>query len=504
MSHPELVGDLQERLRLRVGLAEILGATAGPVTETPWWAEHASLVADLASSLDAVGGTREIADVAGDHAGLISDLAGAIDTQSGLTKVMGSTGVPPPEAAGVPAISDVERIRLLFGQPQRHLEVAMKDLESIRDNLTRAGGRSHADLPERLAACRTLLGGLQPAGEEDRPAEAPARTRVATTGVGPVSAAVIAPDGTWLAANDGGQLKIWDRRGTFLRQIDSAYNPSALAVSRDGGALVTIRDGHTVEVWNTSTGSRLRAFEVSVDAGGRWISPGAHPPVVTPDGRWMAAVTPGPVLIWDLHTGAPYRQISRLMHLPVALTGTYLAAVETDGHLRTRDLTTGGNLHGDLGDGSLFDRLVFSPDGGLLAGFAVDGRVVLWNVAESVVLATVWLAVNSVQRAAVAPDGSWIAILFDEEDANGLRWRRARICHTATGGLWITLPRTRTPGEDLYAAPDATWLAVRSPEERNPRITAGHRRPAHPRATDRPPDGRGDRRHPPPVRRGRA
>ena len=344
------------------------------------------------------------------------------------------------------------------------------------------------------------------------------RVRATLTGTGRVRAVAVAPDGSWLAAvGDDGMVGIWDaatgkERATLTGHIGGVH---AVAVAPDGSWLVTGggREDRTARIWDTATGQErvtltghigggVRAVAVAPD-GSRLVTvsglsdekvriwdaatgrvratltgTGSVTAVaVAPDGSWLVTGggweefgERGRVRIWDAATGRVRATLTshlRYVHtVAVAPDGSWLAAVGARGRARIWDAATGQERATLTGhSGGMWDTLTshigyvraaaVAPDGSWLAVVGARGRARIWDAATGRVRATLTSYLPYVRAVAVAPDGSWLVTV------GGREWgdQTVRIWDAATGRVRATL--TGTGGVTAVAvAPDGSWLAA--------------------------------------------
>ncbi len=117
LAHAALLGDLAVALRLEPGLEHILAksvpepqvprrseADTTPDADTPYRDQHANLTADLAEVLPLSRGVTDILDTASGHASLVADLTTTIDTTHGLAAIL----APPVSAEPTSSIMKVQ------------------------------------------------------------------------------------------------------------------------------------------------------------------------------------------------------------------------------------------------------------------------------------------------------------------------------------------------------------------------------------------------------------
>ena len=153
-------------------------------------------------------------------------------------------------------------------------------------------------------------------------------------------------------------IRLWDTTtGNVVRTLASG-GASSLAFSPDGTILVGGIAGAGVRLWDVASGSELTNLPIT--------APGTSVRVaVSPDGRWIGALSSAGLQIWSLHT---YASVAAFAVDPLAVT----FAFSRDGN----SVITGGakvNVYA-VSDGSLLYQLgdrtyivAVSPDGTRLA-----------------------------------------------------------------------------------------------------------------------------------------
>ena len=123
----------------------------------------------------------------------------------------------------------------------------------------------------------------------------PCLRRVLTGHQGAVTAVVLAPDGSWLAAASGREVRIWDPATGQVRAILPAGGYRFMLATAPDGSWLAAASGREVRVWDPATGEA------------RAILPGHKRRVssmaTAPDGSWLAAASGREVRVWDPATG---------------------------------------------------------------------------------------------------------------------------------------------------------------------------------------------------------
>jgi WD40 repeat protein len=258
-------------------------------------------------------------------------------------------------------------------------------------------------------------------------------TAQADRGAGKVTGIAFLAGGRSLAAADlSGRLDIWDTAGltrtaTLLEPYEfpvvSSRSVWTLAVAPDGRRFA-IGDGKGVQLWSVDSGKPIALLgaehEVTVVA-------------FSPDGQIIAVGLPGgpkTVLLWDWSTVRPIRTwlgdepVTALAWSP---DGDVLAVATRNGEIHSIQLydpRDAGERHPFTAQaGTRSNRLVFSPDGAILAGAGSDGTVRLWQVDGGSEIASIRLG-TEVECVDWAPGGAALAVGFDTYVAELLLKRR--------------------------------------------------------------------------------
>jgi WD40 repeat protein len=273
-----------------------------------------------------------------------------------------------------------------------------------------------------------------------------------------VTAAAVAPDGSWLATgHSGGTARIWEPDTGRVRAVLKGHTRevTAVAVAPDGSWLATGSGDHTVRIWDAATGRE----RVVLEAHSRRIPAVA----VAPDGSWLATSSGDrAVRIWDLTTGRERTVLQghdrEVTAVAVAPDGSWLATGSDDHTVRIWDAATGREravLEGHTGP---VEAISVAPDGSWLATCAhYDGTVRIWQADVGEERAV--LNGNSDFTTAVlaAPDGSWLATT--SHDGAVRIWDTGTVTGTA-GGKQAARRGYTDVDVELVPAPDGSWLAV--------------------------------------------
>jgi RNA polymerase sigma factor (sigma-70 family) len=292
---------------------------------------------------------------------------------------------------------------------------------------------------------------------------------------------VFSPDGKLLASHDTDTrvVRLWDvSNGTLIHKLNrkpTTPEYMSLGFSSDGRLLVgavgviwgTPSTKGAIYFWDTAKGNLVRQLE--------YDTLGIGDPILSPDGRFLAAGSLGGVRVWDLETGkevagaddthrCPVSQLAvtagglvatggedgtvRLWHsttgrlrqvfrhpdalvtIAMSPNGQWLAVLTRGDALHVRDAGTGREIYRLPGHGkhSGIGALVFSPNGNQLSSWGGDRYLRRWDLTtgkaidetslEHLVATTAdgtkrrdW---HGMQRVVFSPDGSLLLWNIDK------------------------------------------------------------------------------------------
>jgi WD40 repeat protein len=234
-----------------------------------------------------------------------------------------------------------------------------------------------------------------------------------------VLAVAFAPDGSVLASGSAdGVIQLRDSgNGSVMRSLKGhARGATSLAFSADGAILASGGGDGTTIAWNRHTGALLRTFRpILTQSGGlRWDRPMTSI-ALSRDGGALVTCTSSvnqtlaePVRIWDLGTGELKRQFSDpgITGRPMALSpdGTILA---TGGKtVKLWDARTGQPLRELIGHLKRTQSITFSADGRLIFSGGSYGTTNVWEVATGRHLVTLFAFPESRN---ISLEDAWLA-----------------------------------------------------------------------------------------------
>jgi WD40 repeat protein/DNA-binding SARP family transcriptional activator len=272
-----------------------------------------------------------------------------------------------------------------------------------------------------------------------------------------ISEVAISRDGTQLAsASNDGTITVWDiaTGRELLTLAGHSGAVSGIAFSPDGNVLASVSEDGTARIWDTSpSGSRelltlgsgpLRSLALSPDEK-RIITTGADVPMAQ---------------VWDAETGEELMVLAGHQGTIYAATyspdGTRIATGSADNSAKVWNAVNGAELltlpgHGPGAISDLLSGVLdvdFSPDGERLATAGADGVAKVWDANTGEKLLTLSGHTAGLTRIVFSPDGDLLATASDSPDST------ARIWDAATGNEL----------QVLAGHPDQIWGIAFSPD----------------------------------------
>jgi eukaryotic-like serine/threonine-protein kinase len=255
------------------------------------------------------------------------------------------------------------------------------------------------------------------------------------------------PDGQFVAAAEGSQLRLWDAAtGEVVRELSPGDGSklASVAFSPDGRMLAVGHGGSLdqsyISLWDIDSGKQLARLPgiTDLDDVPRQGDFGSVTAVAfSPDGRYLVAGFGSltvftrqrftcPLKVWEVHTRRLVRRLQGHLGLCTSLcfspNGALCASGNQDGTAIIWSSTTWKRvrtLENPDPESSANLRIVadvaFSPDGKTLAMASREGSVVLWDMATGDRVATLKGHSSSVTAVAFSPDGRTLASAGSDE-----------------------------------------------------------------------------------------
>jgi WD40 repeat protein len=276
-----------------------------------------------------------------------------------------------------------------------------------------------------------------------------------------VSSLAFSPDGMMLACGtDDGSAELWKTEDwSKTRSLRGSGQPaeystievlalrshtSSLEFSPDGSVLATSAFDGTIELWNTTNGSRLKRltdhsttiadFIFSADGSElssisfngdvlrHDISSGTvaadfelaghevtYEVTISGDGQLLARILwEGRVTLHDVEGSSALNSFSGKKPA-FSPDGLMLAIAAPNNKIQVWDTTTGEKICGFSGHNDPINKMAFSPDGTLLASGSSDSSIILWDVDSGVRRHRLSGHSDAVYEIVFSPDGKTIA-----------------------------------------------------------------------------------------------
>lgn len=194
-----------------------------------------------------------------------------------------------------------------------------------------------------------------------------------------IKALAISPDTKKIIASNYKTLSIFDREtGKLLNSLEKHTDTIwSLAITKEGGTLVSGSADRTVHIWDLKTGKLQRTLSGHAD----WVyavalSQTDKDPILATGSR------DNTIKLWQLSTGQMIKTLTGHTSTVrcLAIHGQILVSGSWDQTLRVWDLTTGSLLKTLRGHQGQVVTVAISPDGRFLASGGVDNIIYLWDL----------------------------------------------------------------------------------------------------------------------------
>lgn len=310
-----------------------------------------------------------------------------------------------------------------------------------------------------------LLTGAEDATVHLWPVSSDPYTRVIAPVQGHTRGLAFSPDGqrlalaTWTSPHKKrlGSLQVWDLVSNRLAfpAVQRLGGFQAVAFSPDGQMMVSDY-GPTIQLWDASTGRRLRVLRGHTGAVKTLaFHPGSALLASGSDDR--------EIRIWDLGEAVPAkrdpfpcrvlaRHSGEVMQVAFSPDGTRLVSASADGTVRLWDTSSGQEMLVLTGHAGAVNQAAFQRVGGRVASAGTDGTVRLWDAHTGQELLRLAGHVGPVTGLAFSADGR--RLVSAGVDGN------VRLWDASTGQEALTLRRPLSRVATIALSPDNQLLAA--------------------------------------------
>lgn len=263
-----------------------------------------------------------------------------------------------------------------------------------------------------------------------------------------------------LTLADGNAAKLWDLdTGKVIFSLEGhSGGISSVAVSPDGSKFATTSYDGAINIWNASSGEKLRTQYEDGEAVFVAFSPDSRRVLTSSyDNKNITRV-----VVWDAESGEKLvrleNQAGVIYSVAANPDGTRLATSGFASTVKIWDGATGKLLNTLFGHSTLVAEVAFSPDGKLLASASEDGTAKIWDAGTGQELLTLAGHSGGVENLAFTPDGSRLV--------TASRDSTIRIWDITPGGdrEWLTLLPANERVKSAVYSPDGTRIATSGSE----------------------------------------
>jgi WD40 repeat protein len=268
-----------------------------------------------------------------------------------------------------------------------------------------------------------------------------------------ILALAVSPDGgTIVSGGLDDRIIIWDvASGQPRFVINDAHSKAinSLAITPNGQFVVSGSDDDTIKVWQMATGRLVRVISGHAQD--------VNAVVITPDGEFIISGSEDrTVAVWRLATGERLRNFPDTTALikttAVSANGEYVASGGSDYSIKVWNLNAGRLLQTLKGHLSAVQCLAISSEGRFLVSGSKDRTIRIWIAKTGELVKTLFKHLESVNAIAITPDSRLVI--------SGSSDKTVRIWRLPTGDLLATLTQHTGAVNAIAVAPNQRWFAT--------------------------------------------
>ena len=221
----------------------------------------------------------------------------------------------------------------------------------------------------------------------------------------------ISPDSRFLVTKSSDYVQLWGLTSgaeirTWAFKDRSSFDIKPAAISPNGRFLITGSWSKGVELWDISTGNRVRGFKGNADTTGSFA--------ISPDGKYLATGNEDKTArLWEISSGKEIEDLTvpsslALRALAFSPDGKYLATGSDDRTAWLWDISAVKAVRGYAGNASSVVSIAVSPNGRYIATGNEDDTAKLWDIAGGKET-KVFEGHVGIQSVAISPDGKYLA-----------------------------------------------------------------------------------------------
>ena len=195
---------------------------------------------------------------------------------------------------------------------------------------------------------------------------------------GPVTSLAFHANGQMLSASADGSVKLWQPPAATAKPLAHPGPVTSAVLSPDGTKLLTGCGDKQVRLWNLTTGQIERPFSghslgvlcVAMNAAGSQIAAGGADKTL---------------IVWGAADGKEVKKLTlaaAIHSVAFSPDGKSLAAGLADNSIRLLDVAMGKEIKNITGHGGAVNALIFTPKDDRLISASADKTVQVWNVAD--------------------------------------------------------------------------------------------------------------------------